>query len=256
MSEDPAAADVVAFPVQIVMDKKVQETGKVERSFTSNGVIHVVCEDSVEIRNVDLSEEQTKPTLRVRIDNCCQSFSRQAGKCWLCPLLVFATCALMSFALIKSLIEGLNNGDADKVGMSLLFLSFPTIVLICVRQSLRDVTSPRSGGRGERKMSIRARFYKHGATVVESPPPVVERAPMHSVGCAPLTALPSIESDIGSDIESARSACVSCSICLADYEEGDDIVIIPCKHIHHIHCLSRWLDQRQSCPMCKQSFSA
>ncbi|CAI9100943.1 OLC1v1038134C1 [Oldenlandia corymbosa var. corymbosa] len=43
-----------------------------------------------------------------------------------------------------------------------------------------------------------------------------------------------------------------CYICLADYEEGDKIRILPCHHEYHLACVDKWLKEIHGvCPLCR-----
>ncbi len=44
----------------------------------------------------------------------------------------------------------------------------------------------------------------------------------------------------------------SCSICFDNFENDEQVKILPCKHYFHISCINKWLDKNTSCPMCRQ----
>ena len=41
-----------------------------------------------------------------------------------------------------------------------------------------------------------------------------------------------------------------CRICLCDYEETDEIGILPCKHAFHFSCIQEWGKRKPNCPYC------
>uniref|UniRef100_A0A7S2UIF9 RING-type domain-containing protein n=1 Tax=Attheya septentrionalis TaxID=420275 RepID=A0A7S2UIF9_9STRA len=45
----------------------------------------------------------------------------------------------------------------------------------------------------------------------------------------------------------------SCPICLVEYEKGDELRALPCKHEMHKECLDQWLSSNASCPACRHS---
>ena len=44
-----------------------------------------------------------------------------------------------------------------------------------------------------------------------------------------------------------------CSICLEEFEIGNQITELPCHHPFHAHCLSLWIKENQNCPLCRVS---
>ena len=43
----------------------------------------------------------------------------------------------------------------------------------------------------------------------------------------------------------------SCAICIENHAAGDNVRILPCRHIFHKKCIDPWLYERQTCPICK-----
>lgn len=46
---------------------------------------------------------------------------------------------------------------------------------------------------------------------------------------------------------------LSCTVCMSDYEEGEDLKLLPCFHRFHDKCISQWLKTQLKCPICKTS---
>jgi len=42
-----------------------------------------------------------------------------------------------------------------------------------------------------------------------------------------------------------------CTVCLADFEEGDRVRILPCRHVFHTACIDEWLGRDAHCPLCR-----
>ncbi|XP_077123721.1 uncharacterized protein LOC143781053 [Ranitomeya variabilis] len=43
----------------------------------------------------------------------------------------------------------------------------------------------------------------------------------------------------------------SCTICIMDYEVGEEVVVLPCNHCYHPSCISTWLRSNPRCPLCR-----
>ena len=41
-----------------------------------------------------------------------------------------------------------------------------------------------------------------------------------------------------------------CSICLGEYEEGEELCRLPCAHIYHAECINSWCSNHTRCPLC------
>lgn len=44
-----------------------------------------------------------------------------------------------------------------------------------------------------------------------------------------------------------------CKICMCEYEENEEIKILPCIHSFHTHCIDTWIKKNYNCPVCKHN---
>ncbi|RAL52991.1 hypothetical protein DM860_016226 [Cuscuta australis] len=52
---------------------------------------------------------------------------------------------------------------------------------------------------------------------------------------------------------SGKEFAAECAICLSEYEDGDEIRVLPlCRHGFHAECIDTWLGSHSSCPSCRQ----
>jgi hypothetical protein len=61
------------------------------------------------------------------------------------------------------------------------------------------------------------------------------------------------------DVMPASIGRETCPICIVDFEEGDDVRVLPCegKHCFHQSCVDPWLlELSSSCPICRHDFFA
>ncbi|KAJ4894078.1 E3 ubiquitin ligase BIG BROTHER-related [Raphanus sativus] len=47
----------------------------------------------------------------------------------------------------------------------------------------------------------------------------------------------------------------SCVICRLDYEDDDNLILLPCKHSYHSECINNWLKINKICPVCSAEVS-
>lgn len=47
-----------------------------------------------------------------------------------------------------------------------------------------------------------------------------------------------------------------CCICLAKYEDNDELRELPCSHFFHTQCVDKWLKINATCPLCKSEIDA
>ncbi|XP_050397205.2 uncharacterized protein LOC126815552 [Patella vulgata] len=47
-----------------------------------------------------------------------------------------------------------------------------------------------------------------------------------------------------------------CTICLSEFEDGEDVRRLPCMHLFHIECVDQWLCTNKKCPICRVDIEA
>jgi len=97
----------------------------------------------------------------------------------------------------------------------------------------------------------RASGSRMSASAIPSSPSDLAR---QSVGTRPPNTLGKSK-----DVVPAAIGRETCPICIVDFEEGDDVRLLPCegKHKFHQECVDPWLlELSSSCPICRQDFQA
>ncbi|CAH8546160.1 unnamed protein product [Heterobilharzia americana] len=46
-----------------------------------------------------------------------------------------------------------------------------------------------------------------------------------------------------------------CSICFDDFKEAESTIVLPCTHIYHQTCVTTWLKQHGTCPVCRKDLA-
>lgn len=67
-----------------------------------------------------------------------------------------------------------------------------------------------------------------------------------------IASLPSSNYKAQSTQEAETDLCV---ICRLDYEDGDALTTLPCKHAYHTECINNWLKINKACPVCSTEVS-
>ncbi|KAI8464698.1 MAG: hypothetical protein J3K34DRAFT_490183 [Monoraphidium minutum] len=60
----------------------------------------------------------------------------------------------------------------------------------------------------------------------------------------------------GQDAPAVAAAVSRCTICLVDFEEEDELKVLPCRHAYHAGCLDTWLGVSKACPVCNTEVAA
>ena len=62
-----------------------------------------------------------------------------------------------------------------------------------------------------------------------------------------------IELENRADQDDAIERNLSCPICRDDFKEHSKVVRLACTHMFCLECLKQWLNQRNTCPLCRLS---
>ncbi|XP_058485435.1 E3 ubiquitin-protein ligase RNF126-like isoform X1 [Solea solea] len=73
-------------------------------------------------------------------------------------------------------------------------------------------------------------------------PPPAERDMIDGIPTIPIT-----EEHVGAGLD--------CPVCKEDYKVEENVRQLPCSHLFHNDCIVPWLEQHDSCPVCRKSLS-
>ena len=71
---------------------------------------------------------------------------------------------------------------------------------------------------------------------------------------APAAALRQLEHSVYSAAAASRVKETACLVCQEDWVDGDQLTTLPCGHVFHSACVTKWLkDYSNKCPVCKEA---
>lgn len=73
-------------------------------------------------------------------------------------------------------------------------------------------------------------------------PPPADKEKIQALPTIPVT-----KEHVGSGLE--------CPVCKDDYALGEHVRQLPCNHLFHDGCIVPWLEQHDSCPVCRKSLT-
>lgn len=85
-------------------------------------------------------------------------------------------------------------------------------------------------------------LFEHLSTSDQRVPPPASRSSLDNLPTVKIT-----KKDVRSDSH--------CPVCKEKFELGSQARKLPCKHLYHSDCIVPWLEQRSSCPVCRQELT-
>jgi E3 ubiquitin-protein ligase BIG BROTHER-like protein len=46
-----------------------------------------------------------------------------------------------------------------------------------------------------------------------------------------------------------------CAVCRCEFEAGEEVAALPCRHFFHAPCICRWLEGKRTCPTCNHEIA-
>lgn len=99
---------------------------------------------------------------------------------------------------------------------------------------------------------------EHGQDLVPPPiaqvelPPLQDEEAAAAAAMAAATAMAKGRSSLFT-LEEGGDVTERCTLCLVEYQEGEDLAIMECGHRYHRACLIKWFHNKANCPLCRAS---
>jgi len=61
--------------------------------------------------------------------------------------------------------------------------------------------------------------------------------------------------DIDEYIVEKKLIGYECLICLDEFNQGQQIIMIKCGHIYHKNCIDKWFLKKKTCPLCDEQLT-
>jgi len=61
--------------------------------------------------------------------------------------------------------------------------------------------------------------------------------------------------DIDEYIVEKKIPGYECLICLDEFNQGQQIIMIKCGHIYHKNCIDKWFLKKKTCPLCDEQLT-
>lgn len=125
-----------------------------------------------------------------------------------------------------------------------------------VRSTVRDETARPLETPGEVEPgSTTAERIEEDSVEERVDEPVAVLRPRINTAARPSTVVTNPDSPALRDVVPESIGRETCPICIVDFEEGDDLRVLPCEghHAFHQQCVDPWLlELSSSCPICRQ----
>ena len=109
---------------------------------------------------------------------------------------------------------------------------------------LSSIYNPTSGVHGDAVFSQEA--LDRIVTQLMEASPQTNAAPPASQ-----TAIENLEKKQVDDEMLGPEGKAECTICIDELKKGDEVVVLPCKHWYHGECVTLWLKEHNTCPVCR-----
>jgi len=100
-------------------------------------------------------------------------------------------------------------------------------------------------------------IIQSSTSINNNSPPGYEKTelylPLESAGEAAESEQPKNESNNRGASDSSESNDQECTICMEEFENGENIRYLPCMHYYHQTCIDNWLMRSFTCPRCMES---